>query len=530
MLLILRNPNNMAPIRRDRGHAKKVSSQQISHGASMPDGAPMPDASASNDAVARTPRRSRSPRRSPNAERQPPTSTQRRGNRATSVTPPDNADIEHLVNEIRAQAMTHGTEWVRQHMATFNSSTTHNAPKRVHAASKKKVPSKKVPSQRSSKSSAGQSSGPTAPSTASASTRSQRGASTRTERNSRSLHTSSRATNTSGADNIPMPCPDSRPASNPHTRGGMATWPPGFWDLILQSLSENTRRSYKQAWLDFHNFRTNEMQETAEWPISPYSLSRYILHCKNLGKSRALVANCLAGISFFSRLLGFPGYTSMFPIRRAMLGWQRGVGITADSRRPITVQILRKIVQALDSVCSDDTECTLFRCAFSLAFYAALSVSELTAQSTNRSSASCLQWQDTVLERDRLILRIPRSKTDQRGIGSNIILHQWAGELTCPIGSTTLFLRQRPPIVGQLLIHKNGRPLTRYQFSRVLHMSLHAAGIAVSGFSTHSFRIGAATTAASLGLQDEKIMAIGRWRSGRFSRYVRPQQYFANNM
>ncbi|XP_029468945.1 uncharacterized protein LOC115097351 [Rhinatrema bivittatum] len=188
----------MAPIRRDRGHAKKVSSQQISHGASMPDGAPMPDASASNDAVARTPRRSRSPRRSPNAERQPPTSTQRRGNRATSVTPPDNADIEHLVNEIRAQAVTHGTEWVRQHMATFNSSTTHNAPKRVHAASKKKVPSKKVPSQRSSKSSAGQSSGPTAPSTASASTRSQRGASTRTERNSRSLHTSSRATNTSG--------------------------------------------------------------------------------------------------------------------------------------------------------------------------------------------------------------------------------------------------------------------------------------------------------------------------------------------
>lgn len=41
-------------------------------------------------------------------------------------------------------------------------------------------------------------------------------------------------------------------------------------------------------------------------------------------------------------------------------------------------------------------------------------------------------------------------------------------------------------------------------------------------FSSHSFRIGAATEAARVGLSQESIKRIGRWDSDRFRLYIRP--------
>ncbi|KAM4689073.1 uncharacterized protein O3C94_007213 [Discoglossus pictus] len=48
-------------------------------------------------------------------------------------------------------------------------------------------------------------------------------------------------------------------------------------------------------------------------------------------------------------------------------------------------------------------------------------------------------------------------------------------------------------------------------------------GIKKSEFGTHSFRIGAATEAARLGLHDAAVKRIGRWESERFQSYVRPR-------
>lgn len=70
-------------------------------------------------------------------------------------------------------------------------------------------------------------------------------------------------------------------------------------------------------------------------------------------------------------------------------------------------------------------------------------------------------------------------------------------------------------------------PLTKYQFNAVLKRSLLSLGLGGFKVSTHSFRIGAATEAARLGLDESVIMRLGRWESRCYSIYVRPDLIFA---
>ena len=55
---------------------------------------------------------------------------------------------------------------------------------------------------------------------------------------------------------------------------------------------------------------------------------------------------------------------------------------------------------------------------------------------------------------------------------------------------------------GPLFVFKDGRPLTRQRFVAAVRDALSQAGIAANSYAGHSFRIGAATTAASRGLED----------------------------
>ena len=51
--------------------------------------------------------------------------------------------------------------------------------------------------------------------------------------------------------------------------------------------------------------------------------------------------------------------------------------------------------------------------------------------------------------------------------------------------------------------------------------ALTRAGYACQDYAGHSFRIGAATTAAAAGIPDSTIQALGRWSSAAFLRYIR---------
>ena len=54
-----------------------------------------------------------------------------------------------------------------------------------------------------------------------------------------------------------------------------------------------------------------------------------------------------------------------------------------------------------------------------------------------------------------------------------------------------------------------------------LQSALQSRGIAASAYTGHSFRIGAATTAAARGIPDSLIKTLQRWESAAYMVYIR---------
>ena len=98
---------------------------------------------------------------------------------------------------------------------------------------------------------------------------------------------------------------------------------------------------------------------------------------------------------------------------------------------------------------------------------------------------------------------------------------------TCPVQAMNLFTdlittRTRPLYCGG---HFNS--LSREQLTKALRMLLQLAGYDQNSYASHSFQIGAATTAAAAGLPAWLIKAMGRWSSDAYQTYI---QYLASTL
>ena len=119
-----------------------------------------------------------------------------------------------------------------------------------------------------------------------------------------------------------------------------------------------------------------------------------------------------------------------------------------------------------------------------------------------------------------LTVLLQRSKSDQFGAGTHLYLGR-TGNTLCPVSALLAYLAIRPSTPGPLFVFQDGTPLSRRQLVLHLRDALSQIGIDVTNFSGHSFRIGAASTAAKAGLSDSFIQKLGRWKSDAFTAYIR---------
>eukprot|EP00079_Xenopus_tropicalis_P035206 XP_017948977.1 PREDICTED: micronuclear linker histone polyprotein-like [Xenopus tropicalis] len=289
-------------------------------------------------------------------------------------------------------------------------------------------------------------------------------------------------------------------------------------ELVKASVAESTWVAYGKVWEEWWQlekwaggFKTREDRRDA--------LVWYVIWLAEQRKSVAVVEKRMAGLAFLFKLSGVEDLTKEFIIRQAIKGFKRGK-VSRDARRPISFDLLGKLQARLTQVCFSDFEARLFQTAFTLAFFGAFRVGELTSKS--KTVPGGLTITDTQVDNERAVIRLRRSKTDTWGKGAVITLYRLDGGVVCPIGCLQRYMEVRPNSGTSLLIHENGSPLTRFQFGKVLRIVLQDVGEKPNDFGTHSFRIGAATEAARLGLGDDMVKKIGRWESRRFQSYVRP--------
>lgn len=286
---------------------------------------------------------------------------------------------------------------------------------------------------------------------------------------------------------------------------------------IKNSLAPSTWVEYNAAWNSWCAYLNAHGQ--AGNLISEQLILSFLEHLMDRGYSYSHIVKQLAGISFFTKLLGFPSCMSFFSVKQVLKGYRRST-VTHDSRLPISIDILKKLCASTKTVCFSDYESLLFRLAFCLCFFGAFRISELLPNNVHGYSG--FSFSDLVLGNDFIQLKIKKSKTDQLGHGRWVTLRRLDSSSICPVLLIHQYLQIRPIGSGSLLIHGSGLPLTRYQFCSVLKKCLNHLGLGHLPISSHSFRIGAATTASSLGLSNDIVKNIGRWRSSCYRSYIRP--------
>ena len=106
-----------------------------------------------------------------------------------------------------------------------------------------------------------------------------------------------------------------------------------------------------------------------------------------------------------------------------------------------------------------------------------------------------------------LQVTIKGSKTDQVRQGITIVVGR-SDSYICPVKSVLAYVTSRGFKSGPLFCHTDGTPLTRQQLVNRLRETLTQAGVECCRFSGHSFRIGAAITAAAKGIPDSTIQTL----------------------
>ena len=114
-----------------------------------------------------------------------------------------------------------------------------------------------------------------------------------------------------------------------------------------------------------------------------------------------------------------------------------------------------------------------------------------------------------------LAVTLLTSKTGPFGAGHTLYVGGTHSRL-CPVRAVVAHMAICRQIPGPLFIHRDGSPLTRAKLVTEVRVALTRDGMDLSRYKGHSFRIGAASSAAQAGIPDSLIQTLGRWRSSAF--------------
>lgn len=194
-------------------------------------------------------------------------------------------------------------------------------------------------------------------------------------------------------------------------------------------------------------------------------------------------------------------------------------------KQPVTPDLLRKIKLVWAQKATDPDKIMLWA-ASTLCFFGFFRSGEITVPSNAAFDPLChLMFPDLVFDdakKPELVkVRLKASKTDPFREGVDVTIGMTGDDL-CPVAAILAYLAVRGGDRKSPLFHfKNGIPLSRSRFVLEVKKALEQAGVASAGFAGHSFRAGAATTAALVGIDDAMIQTLGRWRSSAYLLYIR---------
>lgn len=245
----------------------------------------------------------------------------------------------------------------------------------------------------------------------------------------------------------------------------------------------------------------------AAWPIPEEQVRGFLATESLYSSSKTLMY--VGALSYLSKLTGNTDPLED-PITRCMvIGLKRRAGILRDKYLPITIEVLRSLLGALESVCITYYECLLFRALFTAAFFGALRIGEMVAKHHGVLQPELLHLSDLQLMERRVVFCLHNSPVGQE---RHVISLGLSGEpWVCPVLALRSYVTVRSQLEGPLFMHSNNTTVTKREFLTVLRWALRLLGLCPEQYGVHSFWLGTAVTAARCGYPREDIIRLARW-------------------
>ena len=291
--------------------------------------------------------------------------------------------------------------------------------------------------------------------------------------------------------------------------------------LLQNTLAPSTTRTYNGAFQEylrfcmFHNLKALPVQET--------NLMLFVTHI-----SATSISNIKIHISavkhFAAYLIGQhrAHYPRLFMLVRSIKRRAKN----GPKRIPVTISHLKLIYSFIASSSWPQADKIMLWAAVTTAFFGFLRSSEYVAPQTQKyDPESTLCFEDVKYQHPNFYIKIKTSKTDPFREGCTICLSP-SGAQICPVRNLQIYIKQHKVKSGPLFTYADYTLLTRRRLNCLLKSAIPASNLAP--VSSHSLRIGAATTAAAGGFPRWLIQQLGRWTSDCFRTYIQiPTQTFA---
>ncbi|XDV36891.1 hypothetical protein PO909_006605 [Leuciscus waleckii] len=227
--------------------------------------------------------------------------------------------------------------------------------------------------------------------------------------------------------------------------------------------------------------------------------------------------------------IGFGGFFqgeylfSETSIRLLLKGLAKSSSKQIDKRLPITLPLLHKFISSVRNGLFSFYINILLEAVFLAAFYGFMRPGEFSSDTNKFDPTRGISFSDICFSSNSFTLVLKHSKNDAQASGVTLSFPKINNNF-CPFTSMVKFLKIRPKTsnYAPLFILPNGAPLSKGWFRTQLNSVVKSCSLSPSLYTGHSFRIGAATTAADRGISTSAIKVLGRWSSSAFESYIRP--------
>ena len=293
---------------------------------------------------------------------------------------------------------------------------------------------------------------------------------------------------------------------------------------LQSSKANNTVRAYKSDFNDFGLFCAQNGFKSL--PTEPKIVSLYLTYLSTKDSKMSTLRRRLVSIGVIHKLKGHYLDTKHPSIIENIMGIKRRKGNIQKGKKPILINSLKKIINAIDEQKTDEIKKIRDRSIILIGFSGGFRRNEIVS----------LDYDDLDFVPEGLKITLKRSKTDQFGEGTLKGLPYFDSSQYCPVLSLKKWIETSNINSGPLFRRfSKGSKLTENKLTDqtvalLIKKYLNLAGIDSKNYSGHSLRSGFATSAAESGAEERSIMAMtGHKSTEMVRRYIKEANLFKNN-